>query len=117
MAEQARERIRHIQLVVPAETYKEFKKICVDEETNMRAKLLQLMNGAIAAGAEAKKSFFDMSGEERTAMYADGITAEVARHHAEERYTTHGDEHGVYRLYPDGRKRYVNRSDRDEQGD
>lgn len=117
MAEQARERIRHIQLVVPAETYKEFKKICVDEETNMRAKLLQLMDGAIAAGAGAKKSFFDMNGEERAAMYAEGIAAEVARHHAGERYTTHGDEQGVYRLYPDGRKRYINRSDRDERGE
>ena len=115
MAQQAQEKARHIQIIVPAETYKEFKKICVDEDTNMRAKLLELMNDAIAADTEAKKNFFDMSTEERTAMYDQGIRTEVARHHAGGRYTTHGDERGVYRLYPDGRKEYIDPIDRDKE--
>jgi hypothetical protein len=115
MAQQAQEKARHIQIIVPAETYKEFKKICVDEDTNMRAKLLELMDQAIAADAEAKKDFFAMSSEEKTAMYAEATRAEVALHHAEGRYTTHGDEAGVYRLYPDGRKEYIDRIDRDKE--
>lgn len=115
MSQQTQEKARHIQLIVPAETYKEFKKICVDEDTNMRAKLLVLMDQAIATGAEAKKDFFAMTKEDRTALYAQGIRAEVKRHHAEGRYTTHGDERGVYRLYPDGRKEYVDRIDRDKK--
>ncbi len=117
MAQQAQEKARHIQLIVPAETYKEFKKICVEHDTNMRAKLLELMNDAIAADADAKKDFFSMNRQERTAMYADGIRAEVARHHAEGRYTTHGDETGVYRLYPDGRREYIDRTDRDKKSE
>jgi hypothetical protein len=115
MARQTAEKARHIQIIVPAETYKEFKKICVDEDTNMRAKLLQLMNEAVAASAESKKDFFTMSAEERTALYAQGIREDVARHHAEGRYTTHGDEAGVYRLYPDGRKEYIGPIDRDKE--
>ena len=104
-----------VQVIVPAETYKEFKKICVDEDTNMRAKLLELMDQAIAAGAEAKKDFFAMSAEERTVLYAQGIREDVARHHAAGRYTTHGDETGVYRLYPDGRKEYIDPIDREKE--
>jgi hypothetical protein len=115
MTRQAAENVRHIQLIVPVETYREFKKVCADEDTNMRAKLLQLMGQAIAAGNEAKKSFFAMSAEERTAMYAEGVHAEAARHHVEGRYTTHGDENGVYRLYPDGRKQYVINTGRDKK--
>jgi hypothetical protein len=114
MARQAAEKARHIQIIVPADMYKEFKKICVEEDTNMRAKLLELMNQAIAVDAEAKKDFFAMSTEERTALYAQGIHTQVARHHAGGRYTTHGDEKGVYRLYPDGHKEYIDPVDRDE---
>jgi len=115
MAPEAAEKVRHIQIIVPADMYRDFKKICVEEDTNMRAKLLELISGAVAADAGAKKNFFTMSSEERTAMYAEATQAEVALHHAAGRYTTHGDEKGVYRLYPDGRKQYVSHPDRDKK--
>ncbi|MBN2223708.1 MAG: hypothetical protein JW765_03440 [Deltaproteobacteria bacterium] len=116
MAQQTQEKVRHIQLLVPAETYKEFKKICVEYETNMRAKLLEMINQVITAEAAGRKDFLAMGREERTAIYAEGIRAEVAGHHTAGRYTTHGDDKGIYRLYPDGHREYID-TDRDKPGE
>ncbi len=113
---QAQEKARHIQIIVPPDMYREFKKICAEQDTNMRAKLLDLMGQEIAANGAAKKDFFSMTGRERAAMYAEGIRDEVSRHHAADRYTTHGDEKGVYRLYPDGRKQYIDPADSGNEG-
>ena len=58
---------------------------------------------------EIKKSFFDMSGKEMEALLKEAAAEAIAEIHAAGLPTTHGDEKGVYRLYPDGRKEYIKR--------
>ncbi|MGD0237475.1 MAG: hypothetical protein ABSC55_23465 [Syntrophorhabdales bacterium] len=56
-----------------------------------------------------KKSFFDMSGKEMEALLKEAAAEAIAKTHAAGLPTTHGDEKGVYRLYPDGHKEYTKR--------
>lgn len=53
------------------------------------------------------KTFFDLTGQEIDAIVKSAAASAVARTHAAGRFSTHGDEKGVYRLYPDGRKEYI----------
>ena len=48
-----------------------------------------------------------MSKKEIEALYGEATRHAIKKHHAAGRFTTHGDEKGVYRLYPDGRKEYI----------
>ena len=54
--------VRHIQLKVPADVYRKFHTACAHEETNMRAKALDL----ILEYTEKSTSFFDMEDWSRT---------------------------------------------------
>jgi hypothetical protein len=45
----------------------------------------------------------------KEAILGKATKAEIARHRAAGRPTGHGDEKGVYKLYPDGRKVYTKR--------
>ena len=38
---------------------------------------------------------------------AEGAKEEIAKTHADGRPSTHGDDKGIYYLYPDGKKRYI----------
>jgi hypothetical protein len=105
---------RHILLNVPPEMYKNFRSNCVNEDTNMRAKLLTLM----ASYNEEKnkketikdfKKFLEMPKKEREAMLSEATHKAIAETHALGLPTTHGDNKGVYRLYPDGHKEYIER--------
>lgn len=95
---------RHIQLQIPAEVYKRFRTFCLEEDTNMRAKALELIEEYTR---KKSKHFLEMSKEEIEAVYGEATREAVKKHHAAGRFTTHGDEKGVYRLYPDGRKEYI----------
>ena len=53
------------------------------------------------------KTFFDLTGQEIDAIVKSAAASAVARTHAAGCFSTHGDEKGVYRLYPDGRKEYI----------
>ncbi|MBA4391666.1 MAG: hypothetical protein C0399_12135 [Syntrophus sp. (in: bacteria)] len=99
---------RHIQLQVPAEVYKKFRAFCLDEDTNMRAKALQLIEEYTHEKSKSKKkSFLEMNKTEIEALYGEATRRAIKKHHAAGLFTTHGDEKGVYRLYPDGRKEYI----------
>jgi len=99
---------RHIQLQVPADVYKEFRAFCLDEDTNMRAKALQLIEEYTYEKSKSKKKgFLEMSKAEIETLYGEATSKAIKEHHAAGRFTTHGDEKGVYRLYPDGRKEYI----------
>jgi hypothetical protein len=100
----ARKPVRHIQLQVPAEVYKKFRSFCLEEDTNMRAKTLQLIEEYTRVRS---KTLLEMSKKEIEAIYGDATEKTVEKHHAAGRFTTHGDDKGVYRLYPDGRKEYI----------
>lgn len=54
-----------------------------------------------------KTSIFELTDEETDAIVKSAATSAVARTHAAGRYSTNGDEKGIYRLYPDGRKEYI----------
>ena len=104
----ATEAKRHIQLQVPAELYKEFRAFCLDEDTNMRAKVLQLIEKYTHEKSKSKKNgFLEMSKTEIEAVYGEETRKAIKKHYAAGRFTTHGDEKGVYRLYPNGRKEYI----------
>jgi hypothetical protein len=94
--------VRHIQLQVPADLYKRFRGRCLDEDTNMRSKVLQLISDYTET-----KDFLDMAGADVEEVYAKATRGAIAEHHKAGRYTTHGDDKGTYRLYPDGAKEYV----------
>ena len=99
---------RHIQLQVPAELYKEFRAFCLDEDTNMRAKALQLIEKyTYEKSTSKKKGFLEMNKTEIETVYGEETRKAIKKHYAAGRFTTHGDEKGVYRLYPDGRKKYI----------
>jgi hypothetical protein len=94
--------VRHIQLQVPTDLYKRFRGRCLEEDTNMRSKVLQLIRDYTETG-----DFLDMNRTEVEDLYAKAAGDAIAEHHRAGRYTTHGDEKGMYRLYPDGAKEYV----------
>lgn len=54
-----------------------------------------------------KKGFWDMTKEEQEALLREAAKEEIAKHHATGNPTCHGDDKGVFWLYPDGRKEYV----------
>lgn len=53
------------------------------------------------------KPFWEMNKEEQETLLAEGTKKAIAETHAAGRSTTHGDDKGVYNLYPDGRKEYI----------
>lgn len=63
-----------------------------------------------------KKSFFTMTKDEKEALLKEAAEEAIAEAHAAGRPTTHGDEKGVYRLYPDGHKEYIKRYARNREG-
>lgn len=56
---------------------------------------------------EFLKRFASMPKKEIEALYGSATRAAVEADHAEGFPTTHGDEKGIYRLYPDGHKEYI----------
>lgn len=57
----------------------------------------------------------DLTKEELEKILADGIAKEIAETHALGLPTTHGDSHGVYQIYPDGRKVYIKIYSKDKE--
>lgn len=53
------------------------------------------------------KQIWEMSTEEKEAVAREAARKAIADTHAAGRPSTHGDEKGVYQLYPDGRKEYI----------
>ena len=53
------------------------------------------------------KDFFEMNKEEKETLFAQATREAIKRAHAAGRHTTHGDDKGVYQLYPDGHKVYI----------
>jgi hypothetical protein len=103
---------RHILLNVPPEMYKAFRSNCVNEDTNMRAKLLKLMQTYIEEERKKEahnqiKNFLKLSKEELEKMAGQATRKAIKETHALGLPTTHGDDKGVYRLYPDGHKEYI----------
>ena len=97
--------VRNIQLKVPADLYKVFRSICLDEDTNMRAKALELIE--VYTTKKGNKRFIDMDKAEREAFFGEATRKAIAKIHAAGHPTTHGDEQGIYQLYPDGHKEYI----------
>lgn len=56
---------------------------------------------------KTKKDIFNMTKKESEAFLAKATKAEIAKHHAAGRPTAHGDEKGVYLLFPDKHKEYI----------
>jgi hypothetical protein len=99
----ANKSVRHIQLKVPADIYKRFHSACIHEETNMRAKALDL----IVEYTEKNASFLEMDKSEQERILAEGTAEAITKIHAAGLPTTHGDNKGVYLLYPDGHREYI----------
>lgn len=96
-------KVRHIQLKVPADIYRKFHTACAHEETNMRAKALDL----IVEYTEKSTSFFDLDDAEQDRIVAQATSEAAKKVHAAGFSTTHGDDKGIYLLHPDGRKEYI----------
>lgn len=54
-----------------------------------------------------KEDIFDMDKEEQEAYLAKATHNAIAETHASGRPSAHGDEKGVYELYPEGRRKYI----------
>ena len=98
-------RLRNIQLKVPADLYKVFRSVCLDEDTNMRAKTLELIESY--ARKRGNKRFIDMDKAERETFFGEATRKAIAKIHAAGLPTTHGDAQGIYQLFPDGHKEYI----------
>ncbi len=61
------------------------------------------------------KKFWGMTAEEHQAIAQEAVRKAIAEHHAAGRYTTHGDNKGIYRLFPDGHKEYIELYDQGEK--
>jgi len=112
-AKETAKSVRHIQLKVPADVYKAFRAKCFDEETNMRKKALELIKDY--AERETPKGFLGDSPEDQEAFFAEATKDAIDAIHAAGHPTSHGDEKGVYLLYPDGRREYVKRYSQEER--
>ena len=99
-------RLRNIQLKVPADLYKVFRSVCLDEDTNMRAKTLKAFIESYAR-EKGNKRFIDMDKTERETFFGEATRKAIAKIHATGLPTTHGDVQGIYQLYPDGHKEYI----------
>jgi hypothetical protein len=73
----------------------------------MERKVLGLVKRHRGNKQKTKRSFFGMSRHEEEALLKEAADEAIAKTHAAGLPTTHGDEKGVYRLYPDGRKEYI----------
>lgn len=58
-----------------------------------------------------KTNFSELSREEKEALLGEATKEAISDAHSRGCYTTHGDEKGVYHLYPDGHKEYINPED------
>jgi hypothetical protein len=97
--------LRSIQLKVPADLYKVFRSVCLDEDTNMRAKTLELIESYTRK--KGNRHFIDMDKAERETFFGEATRKAISKIHASGLPTTHGDEQGIYQLYPDGHKEYI----------
>ncbi len=97
--------LRNIQLKVPADLYKAFRSLCLDQDTNMRAKTLELIKSYTRT--KGNKSFVSMDKSGRESFFAEAAKKAIAKIHAAGLPTTHGDAQGIYQLYPDGHKEYI----------
>lgn len=63
--------------------------------------------------AETQKviGFCDLEDEELTRVFTQAAAAGIAKLHAKGIPSTHADEKGIYKLYPDGHKVYQKRFD------
>jgi hypothetical protein len=98
--------VGHIQLKLRKEVYRNFRRICVDKDTNMRAKATELIEEFIRKETEGP-GLLEMTREQKEARASKAVRAAVARSHALGHPTAHADEKGIYNLYPDGHKEYV----------
>lgn len=108
-------RLRNIQLKVPADLYKVFRSVCLDEDTNMRAKTLELIESYTRK--KGNKRFIDMDKAERETFFGEATRKAISKIHASGLPTTHGDEQGIYQLYPDGHKEYIEMYSQQERDD
>lgn len=115
--------IRNIQLKVPADLYRRFKLVCAANDTNMRAMLLRIME----VFTEHEEGGTKMEGNDRPdimdwiedrklqeKIFGEATKEAIASAHAAGLYTTHGDDKGVFRLYPDGHREYITEEEREE---
>jgi hypothetical protein len=98
--------VGHIQLKLRKEVYRNFRRICVDKDTNMRAKAAQLIEEFIKQETEGP-SLLEMTREQKEDRAGRATRAAIAKSHAKGHPTAHADEKGIYNLYPDGSKEYV----------
>jgi hypothetical protein len=98
-------RLRNIQLKVPGDLYKVFRSVCLEEDTNMRAKTLELIEDYTKK--KGNKRFLDMDTAERETFFGEATRKAISKIHASGLPTTHGDAQGIYQLYPDGHKEYI----------
>ncbi|MEI6155063.1 MAG: hypothetical protein WCQ90_13360 [Deltaproteobacteria bacterium] len=112
---------RHILLNIPPDVYKAFRSNCVNEDTNMRAKLLKLMQSYNEEKNNKEshrqiKRFLEMPKEELEKLAGQATGKAVKETHALGLPTTHGDDKGVYRLYPDGHREYIETCPEENKG-
>lgn len=98
--------VGHIQLKLRKEVYRNFRRICVDKDTNMRAKAAELIEEFIKRETEGP-SLLEMTREQKEARAGKATRTAIARSQALGHPTAHADEKGIYNLYPDGHKEYV----------
>lgn len=56
---------------------------------------------------QIKKTFQNMTKEEKEALFAEAAKIAISETHAQGRPSFHGDDKGMYYLYPDGKKEYI----------
>lgn len=95
----------HIQIILPRDVYKEFRLNCVEDNTNMRAKIFQLITKYNQD--KRGKTVFNIKTQEMTELFEKAAEKGIAETHALGAPTMHEDKKGIYRLYPNGRREYV----------
>jgi hypothetical protein len=66
-------------------------------------------------GVLEMKDFREMTKEEKEDLFNKGVKQAIEEHHAAGRATMHADEKGIYRLYPDGSKQYIEEAKNDHE--
>ena len=86
-----------------------FHILCADKETDMERRAPGRVKSRTGNKPKIKKPFLGLTKDEKEALLKEATEEAIAETHAAGYPTAHGDERGVYLLYPDGHREYIKR--------
>lgn len=111
----ARKPLKHIQISVPPELYEKLRRLPPHITRDIKAKFVAFITDyatelelrAQHPDSRTEPDFITMGKDEIEALYGEATGEAIASTHAQGFPTTHADDRGIYRLYPDGHKEYI----------